>query len=55
MVSDRLSAEIRREFPPEYPEPQFEVADIVRLYGDDYRAEYNPSFEQGRALHAIET
>ena len=55
MDSDRLSAEIRREFPIEYPEPQFEVADIVRLYGDAYRAAYNPSFEQGRALHAIET
>jgi hypothetical protein len=28
---------------------------IIRLYGDDYRAEYHPSFEQGRARHAIET
>ena len=53
MDSGRLSAEIRREFPPDYPEPQFEVADIVRLYADAYRAEYSPSFEQGRALHAI--
>jgi hypothetical protein len=53
MDSDRLCAEIRREFPPDDPEPQFEVSDIVRLYGDAYRAEYHPSFEQGRALHAI--
>ncbi|QQO54419.1 MAG: hypothetical protein N838_14775 [Thiohalocapsa sp. PB-PSB1] len=49
-----ISAEIRREFPLEYAEPEFELADIVRLYGDDYRAAHTPSFEQGRALHAIE-
>jgi hypothetical protein len=55
MDSHRPSAEIRREFPPEYSEPPFEVADIVRLYGDAYRAAHTPSFEQGRALHAIET
>jgi hypothetical protein len=29
-----ISAEIRREFPLEYAEPEFELADIVRLYGD---------------------
>jgi hypothetical protein len=49
-----VSAEVRREFPLEYAEPEFELADIVRLYGDDYRAAHTPSFEQGRALHAIE-
>ncbi len=50
-----LTREVEREFPPEYPEPKYELADIIRRYGDDYRALYNPSFEQGRALHAIET
>jgi len=50
-----LTAEIRREFPEEYEPPPFELADVVRLHGDAYRAKYHPSFEQGRALHAIET
>jgi hypothetical protein len=36
------------------PSP-FELADVVRMHGAAYRAEYHPSFEQGRALHAIET
>jgi hypothetical protein len=46
---------VRRQFPPEHHEPQFEVANIIRRNGDAYRAQYSPSFEQGRALHAIET
>jgi len=50
-----LTREIAREFPAEYPDPQYELADIIRRYGDDYRARYTPSFEQGRAMHAIET
>lgn len=41
-----LSAEIRREFPAEYAPPKYEVADVVRRYGDLYRAEHTPSFEQ---------
>ncbi|WP_058554811.1 transposase zinc-binding domain-containing protein [Thiohalocapsa sp. ML1] len=55
-MSSRLeSAEIRREFPADYDPPAFELAEVVRLYGNDYRARYHQSFEQGRALHAIET
>jgi hypothetical protein len=53
-MSSRLeSAEIRREFPADYDPPAFELADVVRRYGNAYRASYHPSFEQGRALHAI--
>jgi hypothetical protein len=55
MSSLPVSAEIRREFPAEYDPPPFELADVVRLHGDAYRAKYTPSFEQGRALHAIAT
>jgi hypothetical protein len=32
-----LSAEIAREFPPEYADPRYEVADIFREYGPDGR------------------
>ena len=55
MTSPLISAEIRREFPDESPPPKYEVADVVQRYGDQYRAQYHPSFEQARALHAIET
>ncbi|QQO55058.1 MAG: IS91 family transposase [Thiohalocapsa sp. PB-PSB1] len=55
MCSPAITAEIRREFPVEYAPPPFELADVVRMHGAAYRAEYHPSFEQGRALHAIET
>lgn len=31
-----------------------EVADIFRLYGDEYRSIYSPSFEQLKVMHLIE-
>ena len=34
---DPLQHEIDREFPPEYTEPEFEVADIFKKYAEDYR------------------
>ena len=47
--------EMAREFPPDLPEIRFEVADIFREYGPDYRAERTLSPEQGKAMQAIET
>ena|SRR5262245_32436971 len=35
------------------PPPSFEVADIVRAYGDTFRATYHVSHEQARVLRAI--
>ncbi|ESQ10964.1 MAG: hypothetical protein N838_13395 [Thiohalocapsa sp. PB-PSB1] len=55
MCSLAITAEIRREFPVEYAPPPFELADVVRMHSAAYHAQYHPSFEQGRALHAIET
>jgi Putative transposase/Transposase zinc-binding domain len=49
-----LSAEIAREFPPEYPEPRYEVADIFREYGPDYRATHTLSPLQHKAMTALE-
>jgi hypothetical protein len=46
--------EIAREFPPELPEIRFEVADVFREYGDDYRAAHTLSPEQSQAMAAIE-
>jgi hypothetical protein len=48
------SYEMAREFPPEPPPIRFEVADVFRAYGPDYRAEYTLSPEQGKAMTAIE-
>ena len=49
-----LSAEIAREFPPEYPDPLYEVADIFREYGPDYRATHTLTPLQHKAMAAIE-
>src|SRR6266436_3294255 len=39
---------------PEHPSPPpFEVADIVRAYGDAFRATHQVSHEQARVLRAI--
>jgi hypothetical protein len=48
------SYEIAREFRPEPPEIRFEVADVFREYGDDYRAEHTLSPQQSQAMTAIE-
>jgi hypothetical protein len=49
-----LDYEIKREFPPDFGEPRFEVADIFREYGPEYRATHILSPEQGKAMSAIE-
>ena len=46
--------EIKREFPPDFGEPRFEVADVFRAYGADYRAKHNLSGPQAAAMKAIE-
>lgn len=43
----------RSESTPE-KRPQWEVADIFRLYGEDYRREHRPSFEQRKVMFNIE-
>ena len=48
------SYEIAREFPPERPEIRFEVADVFREYGADYRANHSLSGPQLSAMEAIE-
>jgi len=48
------SYEMAREFPPEPPEIRFEVADIFREYGPDYRTEHTLSPVQSKAMTAIE-
>jgi Zn-finger nucleic acid-binding protein len=48
------SYEIAREFPLDFGEPRFEVADVFREYGDDYRATHTLSPEQSKAMTAIE-
>jgi hypothetical protein len=48
------SYEIAREFPQELPEIRFEVADVFREYGPDYRATHTLSPEQSQAMTAIE-
>lgn len=47
-------AEIAREFPPEYTDPAYEVADIFQRYGEDYRANHQPTPMQAKAMAAIE-
>ena len=55
MQDTRLAQnEIAREFPPEYTEPLYEVADIFRRYGDAYRASHQPTPMQAKAMAAIE-
>jgi hypothetical protein len=46
--------EMRREFPPDPPEIRFEVADVLREYGADYRANHELSGPQLAAMEAIE-
>jgi hypothetical protein len=46
--------EMAREFPPEPPEIRFEVADVFRAYGADYREKHNLSGPQLAAMTAIE-
>jgi hypothetical protein len=46
--------EIQREFPADFAEPRFEVADIFRTYGEDYRANHQLSGAQAAAMEAIE-
>jgi hypothetical protein len=50
----RSEHEIAREFPPDPPEIRFEVGDIFREYGADYRAEHNLSGPQLKAMAALE-
>jgi len=50
----RAEYEIQREFPPDFAEPRFEVADIFREYGADYRANHPLSAAQLAAMEAIE-
>jgi hypothetical protein len=49
-----LSAEIAREFPPEYADPRYEVADIFREYGPDYCATHTLTPLQHKTMSAIE-
>jgi hypothetical protein len=53
-MDSHCTYEIAREFPPEPPEIRFEVADIIRQYGDDYRAHHALSPQQSKALSDIE-
>jgi len=46
--------EIKREFPPDFGDPLFEVADIFRAYGADYRSKHELSGPQLSAMEAIE-
>jgi len=46
--------EMAREFPSEPPEIRFEVADVFRAYGADYREKHNLSGRQLAAMTAIE-
>ena len=39
---------------PAKPRPTWEVADILRLYGDDYRRDYNPPAEHRQIMHLLE-
>jgi len=39
---------------PNQEQPQVELADIFRLYGDDYRRSHTLSYEQRKAMHHIE-
>jgi hypothetical protein len=48
------SYEIAREFPPEPPEIGFEVADVFRAYGAEYREKHHLSAAQLAAMEAIE-
>jgi hypothetical protein len=50
----RSEAEIAGEFPPDPPEIWFDVGDIFRKYGADYRAEHNSTGPQLKAMAAIE-
>lgn len=38
----------------EYPKPEYEVADIFRLYGDEYRRRHSTTPEQRRVMNDIE-
>ena len=49
-----LSRDIKREFPPELPDIQFEVADVFRAYGDDYRRTHILTPQQHKAMLDIE-
>jgi len=49
-----LEQEIKREFPPDFGDPRFEVADIFQEYGADYRANHTLSGPQLAAMEAIE-
>ena len=53
-TQSRCEYEIAREFPPDFAEPRFEVADIFREYGPDYRAKHDLSGPQLTAMEAIE-
>jgi hypothetical protein len=48
------SYEINSEFPPDFPDPQFELADIFREYGDEYRTNHILTPQQHKAMRAIE-
>lgn len=52
---DPVQAEIDREFPLEYTDPEFEIGDIFRRYGETYRASHALCSEQLKAMEAIET
>ncbi|MEA1927969.1 MAG: IS91 family transposase [Candidatus Auribacterota bacterium] len=40
--------------PPAKPRPNWEVADILRLYGDEYRRDYNPPGDHRQIMHLLE-
>ncbi len=49
-----VTREIRSEFKPDYGTPDYEVADIFRLYGSGYREIHKISPIQRRVMQAIE-
>ena len=51
---DALQYEIDQEFPPEYTDPKYEVADIFKQYGAAYRETHSVGPPLRHAMEAIE-
>ena len=53
----RADYEIEREFPSEYSDPLFEVADVFRKYGNDFRKQYPllPGSPWKKAMDSIQS